>query len=196
MALAQSDYQAHLQALQPRGPAWARDGSDSFGRQLAAYADELARLDARSGQLIEEADPRTTSEMLLDWERVAGLPDGCVSDAGISQTLSQRRAALLTRLTMIGGQSITYYIALAATLGYAITITEFHLHDVTDDVNYPLYATPWQFAWQINAALNTVVELLVIDSVDDQLAAWSNVALECVINRFKPAHTVPIFSYT
>lgn len=196
MGLTAADYLAQLQGLLPPGPAWPSDPDAILTHLLQALADEAARVDNRAVQLIEEADPRTTSELLADWERVAGLPDPCVVAAGVTQSTAQRRAALLARLTTLGGQSAAYFIALAAALGYAVTITEFHLHDVLDDIDYPLYAAPWQFAWQVNAALNSVFELTVIDTVDDALAAWSNVALECVINRFKPAQTLALFSYT
>lgn len=196
MALTADDYLEQQQALLPPGPAWPRDEDASLTRLLRGLADEFARVDGRAMQLLDEADPRTTAELLPDWERVAGLPDACVVAAGVTQSTSQRRAALTTRLTTIGGQSAAYFIALAAMLGYAITVTEFHLQDVTDDVNYPLYAPPWQFAWQVNAALASVFELTAIDSVDDPLASWSNVALECVFNRLKPAHSTVLFAYT
>jgi uncharacterized protein YmfQ (DUF2313 family) len=196
MVLSADDYLRQLQALLPPGPAWPRDDDAPLTRELAGISVEPSRIDARATQLAEELDPRTTSELLLDWERVAGLPDACVAASGVTQSTAQRRAALVARLTMIGGQSRAYFIALAAYLGYAITITEFPLHDVCSDVSASLNASPWQYAWQVNAALNTVIELTVADGADDALAAWSNTALECVLNRFKPAHTTLIFSYT
>lgn len=160
---------------------------------LLAAADELARVDVRSDVLIDEADPRTTNELLADWERIAGLPDTCVVAA---QSTQQRRNSLLQRLTSTGGQSRAYFIAVAAALGIAITISEFLEHTVEDDVEHQLFGSDWAFAWQINAALNTVFELTVEDTVDDPIASWSNAPLECVLNRLKPAHTIPIFSYT
>jgi uncharacterized protein YmfQ (DUF2313 family) len=186
-------YGDHLQALLPQGGAWPRDRSATLTKFLQAWGDEFARIDGRGDQLIEEADPRTTLELLADWERVAGLPDECM---GPGQTTAQRRAALLQRLTKLGGQSPAYYIDVAAALGFTITIDEFRAHDVDDDVDYPLLGSDWNFAWQVNSALNTVVELTVEDTVDDPLAFWSTVPLECVIRRLMPAHTVVIFAYS
>ena len=194
--LSADDYLAHLQALLPPGPAWPRAADAALTRQLAGLALELARVDARAAAVVEEADPRTTAELLLDWERVAGLPDPCVVTAGDEQTTAQRRDALAARLTLLGAQTPAYYLALAGALGYAITITEFHAGSVEDDVDYALYGTDWNFAWQVDAALATVVELTVEDGVGDALATWGNAMLECVITRFKPAHTLPIFAYT
>lgn len=196
MALTVDDYLGQLQALLPPGPAWPRDEDAAATRLLRGLAVELARLDGRAVQLLEEADPRTASELLADLERVAGLPDPCVVAAGVTQGTAQRRASLMARLTTIGGQSAAYFTALAATLGYAVTISEFHLQDVNDDVDALLYAPPWQFAWQVNAALASVFELTAIDTVDDALAAWGNTPLECVFNRLKPAHSTVLFAYT
>lgn len=190
------DYLRQLQALLPSGPAWPRDDDANLTQLLHGLAVELARVDGRATQLLEEADPRTTAELFGDWERVAGLPDACALAAGGNQTTAQRRAALIGRLTTLGGQSAAYYVGLAAALGYAITVTEFHQHTVADDVNHPLYDAAWNFAWQVNGALNTVSSLTVNGSADDPLAAWGNALLECVIKRVAPAQTTVLFSYT
>jgi uncharacterized protein YmfQ (DUF2313 family) len=191
-----ADYLAQLQALLPQGPAWPREADAALTQLLAAWADELARVDGRAADLIEEADPRTTAELLADWERVAGLPDACVAALAGTQTTAQRRAVLVAKLTTIGGQSAAYFIDLAASLGYTITVTEFDLHDVEDNVEHPLTAAPWQYAWQVNAAQDTIGTFTVIDTVEDPLAWWGNDLLECVINRLKPAHTHVLFAYT
>ena len=193
MGMTADDYLSQLQALLPHGPAWPRDSSATLTMLLQAMADELARIDGRTDQLLEEVDPRTTTELLADWERVAGLPDACVTD---DQSTAQRRAALHARLTTLGGQSTAYFIALAASLGYTVTITEFHLHTVENDVEYPLYAAPWQFAWQVNAQQDTVGTLTVTDTVADPLAWWGNELLECVTRRLAPAHTHVMFAYS
>ena len=193
MGMTTDDYLAQLQALLPQGPAWPRDAGATLTKLLRAMADELARVDSRAGQLIDETDPRTTNELLADWKRVAGLPDSCVTAA---QSTAQRRAALHAKLTTLGGQSTAYFIALAASLGYTVTITEFEQHTVVDDVEHPLYSHPWQFAWQINAPQDTVGTLSVTDTVADPLAWWGNELLECVIRRIKPAHTHVLFAYS
>lgn len=196
MALTETNYLRQLQALLPPGPAWPKDDDATLTQLLGALAAELARVDGRAWQLIEEADPRTTAELFLDWERVAGLPDACAVAYGGEQTMAQRRAALVGRLVTLGGQSSAYFIGLAAALGYAITITEFSEHTVNDDVNHPLYDSAWNFAWQVNAALNAVTEITVESGVDEPLSAWGDSLLECVINRLKPAHTAVLYSYT
>ena len=195
MALTDTDYLRQLQALLPPGPAWPKDDDALLTRLLTGLSKEIARVDGRAWQIVEEADPRTVAELFSNWERVAGLPDACAVAFGGTQTVAQRRAALVGRLTTMGGQSPCYYMALAASIGYVISITEFRAHTVDDDVDYALLGSAWDFAWQVNAALNTIKEITVDMTVEDPLAAWGNALLECVINRLKPAHTTLLYSY-
>lgn len=196
MVMIATDYLAQLQALLPPGPAWPKDADAPLTKMLTGLSQELARVDARALQLTDEVDPRTTSELFADWERVAGLPDACVIAFAGDQTVAQRRAALVGRLATLGGQSIAYFTALAASLGYSITITEFREHTVEDDVEHGLYSQPWNFAWQVNATLNTVNDITVESVVEEPIASWGNTLMECVFKRLAPAHTIPLFSYT
>lgn len=196
MALTAIDYRHQLQALLPPGPAWSKEDGDPLTRLLDALSAEIARVDGQAWRLVEEADPRSTAELFLEWERVAGLPDACALAFGGEQTMAQRRTALIGRLTTQGGATPAYFIGLAAAIGYAVTITEFRAHTVSDDTETTIIGEAWNFAWQVNAALNTVTELTVDGTADDTLAAWGNALLECVLSRLKPAHTVAMFSYT
>ncbi len=81
-------------------------------------------VEAAFAALIDEADPRTTSLLLADWERVAGLPDACELAFGGEQSESQRRQALVARLLSQGGLSRAYYLDVIEALGYTATITE------------------------------------------------------------------------
>lgn len=74
-------YFLQLQALQPPGSALPRDTESVWSRLLGALSDELERVENRSEALVRESDPRTTEEMLTDWERVCGLPDECDPDS-------------------------------------------------------------------------------------------------------------------
>lgn len=65
---------------------------------MLANGDELARLQQRQIDLLEEADPRTTSELLPEWERQYGLTD-------TSGTDDERRARLQTRILSLFGFS-------------------------------------------------------------------------------------------
>src|SRR3546814_16731414 len=97
-------YLAQLQTLLPPGDAWPRDPDAVLTRMLDAFAAALAQVDGRAGDLITEADPRSTDELLEDWERVTGLPDPC---AGDEQTAEGRRGRVVKKLPNRGGQSTT-----------------------------------------------------------------------------------------
>ncbi|WP_424195556.1 YmfQ family protein [Ampullimonas aquatilis] len=193
MALSADDYLNQLQQLLPRGPAWPRDADARLTKLLSGWSQEYARESSRADDLLNESDPRSTNQLLSDFERVYGLPDACM---GSGQSTTFRRSALLSKATSVGGNTKTYFIALAAALGYTITITEFQPFLVNSRVNARLYSRQWRFAWQVNSSLNTVRVFRVNGRVNERLAEWSNVPLECTINRLKPAHTIVLFSYT
>jgi uncharacterized protein YmfQ (DUF2313 family) len=123
-AMTAEAYRAQLQALLPPGQlVWPRDPNSTLGRLLAAKSDGLAHVDARAKQLIDESLPDSALELLPDWERVVGLPDACSTE--LANTISERRMAVVAKLTMRGGASRAWFIAFAAKLGYTIEIDEF-----------------------------------------------------------------------
>jgi len=195
MAMTQADYLSQLRALLPPGIAWQTEGETYLDALLSGMAEELAMVSARADQLVEEADPRSTNELLTDYERMCGLPDPCLIGIADEITTAERRASVLARLINVGAQSAQYFEMLAKSIGYPVKVEDFKLHDVDSDVDYPLYAEPWQYAWRVTAPHTLVRELDVMDTVDDPLASWGNLVMECIINRLKPAHTVVIFSY-
>lgn len=108
-------YLEQVQSLLPRGRAWPRDAGAVLTNVLGGLAQEFARVDLRVDDLLKEIDPRTTYELLNDWERVHGLPDPCVIG---DLTTDQRRAELVTKMTGTGGQSPAYYFGLLYRLGF------------------------------------------------------------------------------
>ncbi|MBL1321501.1 MAG: DUF2313 domain-containing protein [Methylophaga sp.] len=187
-------YTDQLISLMPRGVIWDEitEHDTHFTALLTALAQEFARIDGRTQQLIDETDPRSTFEMLFDWEQWLGLPGECSAQAN---TLEQRRQAVWDLLTSTGGQSRQYFINLAARLGYTITITEFNPFTVGGTVDESLYGQNWQFAWQVNAPEETIDYFTVASDINMALANWGNERLECAITRLKPAHTYVLFSY-
>jgi uncharacterized protein YmfQ (DUF2313 family) len=189
------DYLSQLQALLPRGLAWAKSATSTLTMTLLAWADEFARIDRRCEDLINEADPRTTTELLPDWERVAALPDPCVT---IEQSTAQRRAALVSKLTMIGGQSRVYFIGIAEAMGYpGATIDEYLPANCNGNCNDALYSEDDKYAWTLNLPFS-IGGLFIANcngNCNDALQSWGDEALECRINKYKPAHTTAIFAY-
>lgn len=163
--------------------------------ELEAEGNALDAALASSDQLLLEADPRTCSLMLADWERTYDLPDPCVH---VAQTVDQRRAALVSLATMQGSQSRQFYIDIATAMGYpGATIDEYRPMTCSDNCNGALWSEADRFVWQINLpyAGGGVFVMNSNSACDSPLAAWGDDVIECRINRFKPAHTTAVFAY-
>lgn len=189
------DYIEQLSALLPPGLAIRRETDTDVYKLLTALAEELARVDGRGDDLLRESDPRTTLEMLTDWETQVGLPDPCL--AGVDQTVQERRNAVVARLTGRGGQSRQFFIDLAASLGYTVTITEFRpFRAGISTAGDALTNGDWIFAWRVNAPETTITPFRAGQSTaGEPLRAWGNERLECAIERVSPAHTILQFAY-
>lgn len=192
-------YRDELLALLPLGQAWPRDPAATTGMLLLALADEFSRIDGRADDLLEEADPGTTLELLPDWERVAGLPDPCVR-APVS--VAERRLAVVGRIADRGGQSIPYFVEFAARYGYAIEIEECTSSDCGFDCGMALGDDGWRFVWFVHVILAAEVFAAGlsfftagISVAGDYLSTFGAFDLECLFARAKPAHTIVHFAY-
>lgn len=196
MGMSRLDYAELIKGLLPKGDAWARGVTGTFQKLCEAMAEEIVRLDERARvDLINEADPRSALEMLPDWERVVGIPDGVIP---AETNLQKRRQQVQTKLANIGGQSRAFFIELAALLGFTVTITEFRpFRAGMSRSGDPVYNVEWAHVWRVNAPGNTITYFRAGQSrAGEPLAEWGNDVLEAVINRAKPAHTIVLFGYT
>lgn len=83
------DYAGMLRALLPPGRVWRSIGS-VLGKLLLGSADELARIDGRTGDLLNESNPSTATELLPEYERELEIV--------AAATTSERRANIVARL--------------------------------------------------------------------------------------------------
>lgn len=194
MALSVLTYREQLRALLPPGAALNDEGTGVLTGVLGALAAELARVDASAGTLVDESLPDTTFTLLPDWERVCALPDNC-TPAG--QRIAQRRQAVIARLLGNGTPSIPYLTALAAQVGYAVTIVPRAPRRYgTATLGTPYGLTAWQFVWEVYSALNTVSHRAYgTATLGTPYASWQNDVLECVMRQHAPAHTIVSFIY-
>lgn len=190
-----AEYREQLKALLPPGQAFPRDPGTTLHDLLDGMSIELARVDGRASALPQEANPATALELLPDWERVAGLPDKC--SGVLEETIQGRRNALLTKLTSTGWQSADYFIGIAASLGYTVTIEEFRPFRAGASVaGDALTNGPWAFTWLVRAPEVSVTEFRAGRSAaGERLRTWGNDTLECKLNQLKPAHTIALFAY-
>lgn len=193
-ALSTDDFLHAFQGLMPRGAVWPRDPGALQTKVIRGLSAIYAQNTARANNLLIDAFPGTTFELLPEWEETLGLPDPC---AGVAPTIEARRAQVVARLAAVGGQSISYFTQLAANLGYSITITQFAPFafgqaSFGDSLNGP----DWAFAWQVNAPTYSIRYFAFDASVfGEPFSSWSNNVLQCEISAYAPAHTIPIFNY-
>lgn len=197
MVMKAGAYLTQLQALLPPGAAWPRDAAATLTRLLAALAEELARVDARADDAVNESDPRSTLELLADWERVCGLPDAC--SAELATTLQERRAAVVAKLTGLGGTSKAYFLALATAMGYTVEIDEFRpfipgLSRCGDRLNSG-HAVRYQWRVRVTGPRYTPFRAGASQCGDLLGKIVRADDLECKLKRLKPAHTNLIVSY-
>ena len=180
------DYLAQLHALLPKGDALTQELDTDLSNLLLALADEFARFDARAEQLLEEIDPRTTTELIAEWERVTGLPD-C---AAIGPTLGARRSDVVHRLTMIGVLTPQFLIDELLALGFTLDIREFECFEVGfSQVGEELIDEGgWFFFDAITDELAVFEAELGAFTVGEPLGAIVNDTIACHIDRLKPAH--------
>tara|TARA_B100000686_G_C16784542_1_gene974327 strand:+ start:351 stop:950 length:600 start_codon:yes stop_codon:yes gene_type:complete len=193
----QDAYLQHFKSLLPPGAAFNQQSGTALADILSVFAAEFSKIDKRSQALIREADPRTTIELLMEWENEAGLPDPC---SGADATLQERKEALLQRLTSRGGQSKAFFISVAKTMGYEITITEFRpfIGGISAGGD-----AAWadghkvRFYWRVNISEAKKVYFIGGRSTggDKQLAIRRAADLECILQRLKPAHTMLLINY-
>ena len=188
-----TDYLWQFQRLLPRGRVWQRGWGTVQAADLLTLMPTWARLHTRAGEVIAETFPCTVAaEMLPEWEATLGLPD-CEALG----TIQQRQAAVCAKFSMRGGQSIQYFIDLAAANGFTITITTYSAFRVDmNRVEDPLYDSAWDYAWMVTSPAETVVYFRTdVSLVEEPLASWGNAQLECLIEKYAPAHTIPMFEY-
>lgn len=192
----QEAYLHHLQGLLPPGQAWTREKNANLTKVLSIIAGELARVDRRVANMHNEGDPRTTLEMLTDWERVAGLPDTCTA---ASASYQERITALVDKITRLGGQSISFYVGIAERLGYEVEIEEYRPFicghsECGEELNG---GDEVRHQWLVRVLGARLIDFICGasecgEALGDFVTAED---LECILKLLKPAHTHLIVTY-
>ena len=148
--MSEADYLQQLRQLLPPGPAFDPELEPDLAQLLASWAPELARVDALNDQLRLEQMPATATWLLTDWETYLGLPDACTVPG--SQTVEERRQAVINKLSAKGAPQRSYYMRLASQTGVAVGIDEFRPARVGPaNVGDFLYGDGWPWSWLVSA---------------------------------------------
>lgn len=176
MGIKAAGYRESLRSLLPPGPAWQ---GLKFRAFVDAFAEELARLEASSEYLRDEAYPGMSEDLLAEWESVVGLPD---PDFPQPTTLEARRQTVLARLTVLRSPTKAAIESVALEAGFLIRIDEpmpFYAGQGT--AGDPVTGSEWLFVFYVNTFRG--------------LTSDEQARLTSIVKRFKPAHTVAVFDF-
>jgi uncharacterized protein YmfQ (DUF2313 family) len=181
MAMTEADYVEKLRQMLPPGPAFDLELEPDWAQLVAALAPELARIEADGEALLLELNPADATALLPDWEAYLGLPDICTVPG--SQTLEERRQAVLDKLTATGAPQLSYYRKLATQVGLATNIEEFRPARVgpTNAGDF-LYGDGWPWSW---------IAAVPLEAYGTAEAA----ALDCRLQRDAPEYTDVVLAY-
>jgi uncharacterized protein YmfQ (DUF2313 family) len=198
MDLTAADYAHMLAALMPPGAVWSASDPDSFqGQLLAAWAEELARVDGRAGDLIDAAFPGTVAELLDEWEADFGLPEPCDTRTGLD--VAARRARLLFKYTYRADHTAAGWHALAASYGATIELYRYYPSYAGRLVaGRPLIGHRGRYFWRVTITSPTVAVTRFTagrSRAGQSLGTWERSPLECAIRHRAHAHTLPIIAY-
>lgn len=164
-----------------------------FDDDIALEGKQFDESQASAESLLKEMFPATAYYLLPDWERVCGLIPG--SD----DTLQSRRDAVIRKLRESGGLSRTYFINLAVSMGWTITIEELlPFMCGWGRCGDNLYTEDVKWIWRVNiSGYSTYNFRSGISTAGERLTWWQpNSKLEEIFNDLKPAHTYVIFNYS
>jgi uncharacterized protein YmfQ (DUF2313 family) len=211
------DYAYAFQTLMPRGQAWPRATRSVIRRLCDSLAWFWGFVDSRAADLLErESDPQQTIDLLPEWERAWGLPEECFPEA---QTIGERQKMLVTKMTWQGGQSRQYFIDIMTWLGFRVVIREWapfmagvsrcgdtRATDEDDEEDFEFKGHRWyigapenRFVWTAQVGYMGLVWFRAAHGragVDHHLEFINPLAVECLLMRWKPAHTWLRFDYT
>jgi len=209
------DYTQAFLTLLPQGQAWPRGVDTTLVRAVRGLNLYWGFVDGRAADLLErESDPRKTIELLPDWERAWGLPDPCFPP---TLSIAERQRMLVLYMTWIGGQSRAYFKWLMEFIGYEIAeIGEFapfmcgvsRVGDTRElDANHqPVGNFRWyigppemRFYWTVNVGTPRLTWFRAASGqagVDPHLRIGLPDEIQCLLNRWKPAHTDLVLDFS
>lgn len=160
---------------------------------LVGLAVEIARVDGIMNDIIAEQDPRTTQQLLEEWESALGIPDGCFNADG---TLEERRSEVVIKLSLAINTAESF-VALAAEFGFVVTVESGAVHgaftmifpiDFYDTGDIARHTLIVHLSHSLNPNLFDFIFPFIFGP------RQSNI-VECLFQRLKPANVNVVFRY-
>ena len=180
--------------LLPTGFAWNKGVNSNLSKLAKAIGNEFARFDQRKNDLLNEADPRSASELLEDWERNFGLPDECGAS---DRTYLERRSQLLQKFTSRGGQTPSFFKQVIKDLGFDAEIVEHRPFKAGSKAGDQITNTKdWRFTFTVTLPPSLFYKFKAGQGkAGEPLAVYRDDSVKCIIDRIKPAHTFARYSF-
>lgn len=185
---------SEMLALGPPGDALPQNADSIWAQMLMPFAAEISRFESFAEEMLVEVNPGEAQFLLADYERVLG-PDPYGRDA-TALTLADQQALTLSRWVTRYGVRPADFIALAASFGIVITITEYQVTAIGARIGAMLVNNPTQYTWVVNMP-PVVVENAYANqaSIGDSLGSFAPSLVQPVIAGRAPAHTNPVFNF-
>jgi len=204
-------YTSLIKNLLPKGKLWKPQVQPVFNQYLRALAEEFCRVEQRVLDMLFEADPRQTLELLEDWQRLLGLPDSCTFE---TLDLNELREQIVQKLTNVGGLSANFYEFIGEQLGHDITVEDylnfragfskagdpltnyFNEHFVAGSpAGEFLTNIGWKFYFKVEMPVTAAEVFEAGDVAGTPLREFTNPLIECTMMRLKPAHAAVFFTF-
>lgn len=173
-----------------------------FEDDVTLEGRHLDSAESNAGDLLEvmflsSQTPEELESFLPDWERVLDINPEATDEA------ETRKNRVLTELRKVGGLSKPYFTALAAAMGYDVTITD-NIEEFRPFMTGwaraadRLYAYDVIWIWKVHAMSRPMYYFEAgTAEAGDYLLTWDSEAkLENLFNELKPAHTYVLFDYS
>ncbi len=185
MAMTPEDYQSAGLQLLPSGYAWNKELDSENAKLQLGFGYEFSRIESSAELLLKEVIPNNSIFLLKEWESFVGLPD-CTTDE--TATIEMRHQALSTKIKMTPSLCSKFLEEIAASRGYTIKVIDRYPHHCMRNINYPLH--PKHNWWTVYVKVFNYAShyMTVVDDVKTYLKINDYGDLQCLLERYKPAH--------
>lgn len=164
----------------------------ALNAEITAEANAFSLVSMSINDISGAVTPLFADGLLADWERMLDLTPG------EDDSWQQRLEAVLIKLAETGGLSRAYFIKLAATAGYTITIDEFEpFRAGVSRAGETLYVPEIIYVWAVHVKSSVSIYYFRAGTSlpGERLSTFGNKVLESIFESLKPAHTYCYFTY-
>lgn len=166
---------------------------ENLSAELQAEANVMDDVRASEDRVLASITPFHSTFTLSDFERIYDIVPHPRA------TIQERRQDILARMAATGGLSIPYFINLAASLGYTITITEPRpFRAGVNRCGDMVWSASLRWVWIVNVIGSKTRRYYFragVSTAGEPLLSFGELTLETLFHELKPAFTECYFTY-